>query len=168
MKRWLMSVVFASILLSGCVSNPSERLVKDYPALKSSDDGGAKIKWSKFDGFDFLVFYGEFASDPSAGVGIYVGGDPEFRPPRGAKPIPGKLGVFDVEWYELPDKDARFYRTCVIDYQKTTMQRGRKTVTYVTKRHVWAYADSEQGLNMVLAELNKLAMFAAKPPDITE
>ena len=66
------------------------------------------------------------------------------------------------------DKDAKFYRTCLIDYQKSTVQRGQKKVTYTTKRHVWAYADTETGLNNVLSELDKLTMFATRPRDISD
>jgi hypothetical protein len=153
---------------TGCVGTPSERLLKDFPALRLADGSKGRIEWTKFDGFDFLVFYGAVPSDPSAGAGIYQGGDPQFRPPRGQKPIPGKLGVFNVDWYNLPDKGAKFYRTCLVDYQKTTVQRGRRTLTYTTKRHVWVYADTEESLNALVAELDKLAMFATRPPDLVE
>jgi hypothetical protein len=150
----------------GCVSTPSERLLKDFPGLRPADGSESNIEWTKFDGFDFLVFYGDLPSDPSAGVGIYQGGDPKFKPPANVKPIPGRLGVFEVQWYQLPDKEAKFYRTCLIDYQKTSVPRGGRVVTYTTKRHVWAYADTEVGVDAAIAELNKLAMFATRPPDI--
>ena len=165
-KWWLAmaGVCFAV----GCASTSSERLLKDHPELQRVDGVKAAMRWTKFDGFDFLVFYGDLASDPSAGAGIYQGGDPQFRKPRDLKPIRGKLGVFEVDWYALPDKESKYYRTCLIDYQRTTVQRGRRTVTYTTQRHVWAYAETEQGVEAVIAELDKLKMFAAKPPDITE
>src|SRR5262249_2033542 len=151
-----------------CVSNPSERLLKDYPELGPVGGSTSPFTWTKFDGDDFLVFYGESKADPSAGVGIYQGGRPTFHPPHGVTPIQGKLGVFDVSWYPLTNKDSPFYRTCLVDYQKATVQRGEKTVNYVTKRHVWAYANTEAGLNRVLAELDKVTMFASHPPDIVQ
>jgi hypothetical protein len=161
--------LFCSIALSiGCATTQSERLLKDYPELRPADGSKGKLEWSKYDGFDFLVFYAALPSDPSAGAGIYQGGDPTFRPSARLKPIPGKLGVFDVNWYALDNKDAKFYRTCLIDYQKATIQRGRKTETFITKRHVWAYANTEQGLDEVIAELGQLTMFATKPPDIVQ
>jgi len=78
------------------------------------------------------------------------------------------LGVFDVDWYPLKDKDSKFYRTCLIDYQKRYSKLDQKKARLVIQRHVWVYADSEAGLERVIAEVNKLTMFAIRPPDIVE
>jgi hypothetical protein len=156
------------ILASGCASTGSARLLKDYPELRPADGSESPFTWTKFDGFDFLVFYADLPANPSAGAGIYQGGNPTFKPPRDLKPVAGKLGVFEVDWYELPDKDAKYYRTCLIDYQKTAVQRGQQTVVYTTRRHVWAYADTLDNLETVIAGLGQMKMFAVRPPDLTE
>jgi len=164
----LLALTMLALILCACVTTESERLLRDFPALRPLTGEKSKINWTKYDGDDFLVFYGDMPPDPSAGAGIYQGGTPDFKVPRDAKPIKGKLGVFDVDWYALSGKDAKFYRTCLIDYQKSTIKRGQKTVQFTTKRHVWAYAETEEGLNAVLSELDKLTMFSARPAEITE
>jgi hypothetical protein len=157
---------FGAMLAGGCVTDRNERLLRDFPALRPTAPGKSEMQWTKYDGDDFLVFYGELPGE--GGAGIYQGGSPEFKIPRGEKPAKGKLGVFDVDWYEIPNKGSKFYRSCLIDYQKTNLKRGQRTVTYTTKRHIWAYSDTEAGLKAVIAELDKLTMFAARPADITE
>lgn len=167
--RWSCTILMLALaLFAGCATNPSEKLLKDFPELRAADGSKGKLAWSKFDGFDYLVFYGTLPGDSSAGAGIYQGGDPQFRPSAKLKAVPGKLGVFSVDWYDLPDKGAKFYRTCVFDYQKAVLKRGQKKVTYATKRHVWAYADTEEAMNAIIAEIDKMRMFAVRPPDIVE
>ncbi len=164
--RAFISLTFALWIITGCASSPTERALKEHPELKPTDGGKSAFDWNAVEGDDFFVFYGELHETPGAGVGIYQGSDPTFRKPRGVTPIKGTVGVFDVDWYPMKDKESKFYRTCLIDYQRAKVPRGTKTVTYVTKRHVWVYADTEDGLERVLAELKKITMFSARPADI--
>lgn len=169
MRNKLTNVVVGcslAFLLVGCALSRSARVVKDYPDLKPADGSKSKIEWSKADQFDYLVFNGHLREDPSAGVGIYVGGSPDFRPPPNAVTIKGKLGVFDVEWYPLQAKGKKFYRTCLINYQKATVHRGQRESVYWTMRHIWVFANTEAGLDAMIAELDKLQMFSAKPADL--
>jgi hypothetical protein len=140
--------------------------MKQFPELQNADGSKSKIEWKKFDGLDYLVFYGRFPTDPGVSLGIYAGGSPSFKPPRNAVTIEGKLGVFDVLWYPLESKDAKFSRTCLIDYQKATVRQGRRVNTYYTQRHVWINANTEEGLNAAIAELSKIRMFSEHPPDL--
>jgi len=55
-----------------------------------------------------------------------------------------------------------------MDYQQKNSKLDPKKVTLVIQRHVWVYADSEAGLERVIAEVSKLAMFASRPPDIID
>ena len=152
----------------GCATNPSEQTLRQNPALQPADGSKSVIEWTEQRGDDFVVFYGEIPSAPQGGVGIYRGNAPTFRKPRNTTPIKGKLGAFDVDWYPLKDKGSKFYRTCLIDYQKIFSKPGQKKTTLVIQRHVWIYSDSEAGLERVIAELSKLTMFATRPPDIVQ
>jgi hypothetical protein len=154
-------------LFLACATNPSEQTLRENPALQPADGSKSVIEWTKQEGDDFAVFYGDITSAPQGGVGIYRGNAPTFRKPKNGAPMKGRLGVFDVDWYELKDKGSKFYRTCLIDYQKITKLNPKKA-TLVIQRHVWVYADTEPGLERIIAEVSKLTMFATRPPDITE
>ena len=153
-------------LLGACATNPSEQILKENPALRPADGSHSVIEWTEQKGDDFVVFYGDIPSAPQGGVGIYRGNAPSFRKPQNKAAIKGKLGVFDVDWYALNDKGSKFYRTCLIDYQRMTSERNPKKGAMVVRRHVWVFADSEAGLERVIAEVSKLTMFASRPPDI--
>jgi hypothetical protein len=155
-------------LFLGCATNPAEKTLRENPALLPADGSKSVIEWTKQEADDFVVFYGDIPSAPEGGVGIYRGNAPTFRKPRNITPIKGKLGVFDVDWYPLKDKGSKFYRTCLIDYQKRISKLDPKKVRLVIRRHVWVYADSEAGLERVIAEVSKLTMFATHPPDLVE
>ncbi|HEV8544637.1 MAG TPA: hypothetical protein VGR78_19780 [Verrucomicrobiae bacterium] len=151
----------------GCASTPSAGLLKENPDLQPADGEKNKIEWKKADRFDEAVFYGRLPADPSAGAGIYVGGRPSFKPPADGMVIKGKLGVFDVNWYVLQSDKPKFYRTCLIEYQKATVGRGRRASSYYTLRHVWVFAETEAGLEAMIAEVGRIKMFAVHPPDLT-
>jgi hypothetical protein len=173
MHGWRKQVYLAFFTLVwgiflGCATNLSEQTLKENPALRPADGSKSVIEWTEQEGDDFVVFYGDIRSAPQGGAGIYRGNEPTFRKPKNATPIKGKLGVFDVDWYPMKDKGARFYRTCLIDYQKRYSKADPKKVTLVIRRHVWVYADTEEGLERVIAEVGKLTMFANRPPDMTE
>jgi len=142
-------------------------VLKEHPDLQPADGSKSKIEWIKNDRFDDLIFYGHLPSDPSAGVGIYVGAKPSFKPPPDGAIIKGKLGAYDVNWYLLKSDKPKFYRTCLIDYQTATVRRGSRVETYVTQRHVWVYADTESGLETIMTEVGKMKMFSARRPDLT-
>src|SRR4029079_6747788 len=103
--------------------------------LRPADGSKSVIEWTEQEGDDFVVFYGDITSPPQGGLGIYRGNNPTFRKPQNTAPIKGKLGVFDVDWYPLKDKGSKFYRTCLIDYQKRSSKLDPKKVTPVTQRH---------------------------------
>ncbi len=166
-SRKLLTLTFFSLMWGlswGCATNLSEHTLKENPALRPADGSKSVIEWTRQDGDEFVVFYGDINSEPQGGVGIYRGNAPAFRKPAKVAPIKGKLGVFDVDWYPLKDKGTKFYRTCLIDYQKRISKRG----TSVIQRHVWVYSDTEAGLERVVGEVSKLTMFATRPPDISE
>lgn len=163
----VIPVALLALFLSSCASSPSARVLKENPALQPADGSTSPFEWTENEGDDFSVFYGDLKGAPAGGIGIYRGNNPEFHVPRNAEPIKGKLGAFDVDWYKLPNKGSKFYRTCLIDYQKARVKKGQKEFAYVTQRHVWVFADTQEGLDRVLAEAGKLKMFAHRLPDIT-
>jgi len=153
-------------LFAACATNPSEQTLQENPALRPADGSHSVIEWTEQKGDEFVVFYGDILSAPQGGVGIYRGNAPAFRKPQSATAIKGRLGVFDVDWYAVKDKGSKFYRTCLIDYQRMSSKKDPKKGTTVIQRHVWVFADSEAGLERVIAEVSKLTMFANRPPDI--
>src|SRR3954471_16900167 len=101
-----LSVSFAlfALLISGCALTPSQRVLKENPALQPADGSPSPFQWTESPGDDFDVFYGDLKGPSAGGIGIYRGNDPDFHVPRKAEPIKGKLGAFEVEWYKLPNK----------------------------------------------------------------
>src|SRR5262245_54212876 len=173
MPNWknLFHVTFFALLWAisfGCATNESEHTLKQNPALHPADGSKSVIEWTEQEGDEFVVFYGDIPSAPQGGVGIYRGNAPAFRKPKNITPITGKLGAFDVDWYPLKDKGSKFYRTCLIDYQKRYSKPDQKKPPLIIQRHVWVYADTEAGLERIISEVSKLTMFANRPPDIVE
>jgi hypothetical protein len=153
-------------LFAACATNPSEQTLQENPALRPADGSHSVIEWTEQKGDEFVCFTAIFSRRRRGAWEFNRGNAPAFRKPQSATAIKGRLGVFDVDWYAVKDKGSKFYRTCLIDYQRMSSKKDPKKGTTVIQRHVWVFADSEAGLERVIAEVSKLTMFANRPPDI--
>jgi hypothetical protein len=109
------------------------------------------ISWTKQRGPDFDVYYGHANPPLSGGVGFYLGGWPDFHPDAGSTLVPGRLGIYPVQWHRKVAADGSITQKALIrmdDYWRAD---------------VWASAKRQEDLDHVLAIVAKLPTFTMKP-----
>ncbi len=137
-----------------------------YPFLVNPQNPDPMI-WRLHTGPDFDVFYGQPKNLPAAGIGFYRGWHPNFHPKQEAVRIPGRLGAFDLEWFQTTTT-GRVYRAATCEYQtqiikSANLDRDFRNTEYI---HVWAYGPDEKQVEAMTDYLNGMELFREKPKDI--
>ncbi len=158
--------VIGILNLASCSTQMGAKVsVVQYPLLNHAT-GQAHIDWRLFDGPDFQVFQGQSKNSKYGGIGIYVGGFPDFHPGENAKIVNDKLGAFPVVWYEtVEESPPRFYRAALIEYKTYVTKSGRPESRHTEKIHIWVYGDTRTEMLAMSDYAGGLGFFAQKPPD---
>ncbi|EDY16413.1 hypothetical protein CfE428DRAFT_6032 [Chthoniobacter flavus Ellin428] len=114
-------------------------------------DAHTTLRWSRTDGPDFAVYYGESAAPSSGGVGFYLGMAPSFQPTADSTTHHGRLGAFDVVWHRTRREDGSLYQAALL------------TNPDKPSIHVWVYGARESDLDALIRELSALPQFRHGP-----
>ncbi len=164
-----MTSLLAVSLVPACTTAVGNRVnVKEYPFLANTSSIEA-IVWRKLTGPDFDVFYGQPKSNSDRGFGFYRGGHPNFQPSEGATRIKGRLGAFDLDWYESMSA-GRVYRAGVFDYQTQIVKIANlgQEIRYTEKVHVWVYGTDRMDVEALAEYLGGLELFHERLQDQIE
>jgi hypothetical protein len=109
------------------------------------------VRWTKYDGTDFTIYYC-IAESPRAGVaGLYLSRNP-IETDQNARDIAvdGAFGRFEVKWKRRVIRDGS--------------RQAEAVVQYAPKRwaHVLVEAPDEVGIMRFVSEFGTLAIFAAE------
>jgi hypothetical protein len=143
--------------LASCSTEIGTRTNSTQDLLLKNTMSRERFEWRVYKGPDFQVFYGQPKSRKSSGIGIYIGGFPNFHPEKDAKIVEDKLGVFPVVWYETVVESApKFYRAAAIRC---------KVNGYARKIHIWVYGDTRTEMSAMADYAAGLTLFTEKPLD---
>lgn len=136
-----------------------------YPFL-ANPQNPEPVVWRKLSGMDYDAFYGQPKNFPVAGIGFYRGEHPNFHPKEEALRIPGRLGAFDLEWFQTTTT-GRVYRAATCEYQTQIIKyTNAPEFRYTESIHVWAYGPDERQVEAMTGYLNGLELFREKPKDV--
>ena len=158
-------VLLLSLVFTACSTSVGTRVTtKDYPTLSRED--GQTLEWRKQDGPDFEVFYGRPRSGEDSGVGLYFGHNPNFNPSDASTVVGGRLGAFDVDWYQTStSKPRRVYRTALLGYKTRIIKLSQlnREVRDTEMIHVWVYGPGLAEVERLTEFLSGLRKFHVKP-----
>ncbi len=149
MRPYLFSV--ACVALSQVSAQDGWTRLSDQEAAKFWSIPHSSMTWSEFKGPDFDVYEGHAKSPLHGGAGIYMGEFPDFHPPAENPGISGRLGGYDVRWFESRQKDGLL--------RKETLLRVRPS----EKCHVWIYGSSRSDIAALEKELSTYHLFSPRP-----
>jgi len=124
-------------LLAGHAYGQSSDLCPRLPA-------NAQLKWSVSRGPDFDVCRAMRGTQQV--FGVYLGNHPSFRPSEYKPAGAGKIGKYEVVWYEVPSDD----KSRPISRQ-TLLRLGQTPGADMA--HVWIHAANDGELSAALAVL---------------
>lgn len=108
------------------------------------------MSWSRVEGPDFDVYYGHAKRPLRGGVGVYMGGHPSFEPVEGVAGVLGRLGTYEVRWFESHDEDGAFRKEGLVHISASQIF------------HVWIYGPSTSDITVLEKELTTYAVFSPK------
>ena len=161
--------VWVLLLTSSCSSGLGRRVNQAaYPFLAHAHNN-EPVVWRKLTGPDFEVFYGQPKKSKDSGFGFYLGVNPSFEPDQAASQFKGRLGAFNLEWYQTSAPDG-VRREAVLNYQTSILKfkSGEQEMRLDVKIHVWVNGNDESQVEALTQYLGGLELFREKPKDIVE
>lgn len=107
------------------------------------------LAWKKMVGPDFDVYCGEARSPLAGSINIYLGGHPDFEPPKDVPAIPGKLGKHDVLWYRT------------VSQEKSITQATVVVIDDYLQAHVWILAKQQEDIDELVKIATQLPTFSS-------